>query len=517
MFKRFILGSFTVSSVLLGIVPIGRGGDLGPFSAQSEIGTSSTTGVGSAQFDPGQGTLNVSGGGANIWAAHDDFHYVWKKASGDLTLAADVSFPTATPGAVAHRKVVLMIRQSLDPDSAYADACIHGNGMTALQWRDANGAISNEIQANVNAPKRLRLEKRDNYFSMSIGNADADLHPAGGACKVELSGEYFVGIGVCSHSKDRVEAASFSNIALGSPTSTGSRTIISTLETCSVASRDRKVVYLLDQPGRFEAPNWGADNMLYFNNKGRLLKIQAVLPSSNPPTDSAQAEPELVDLGILTRLNNDHVLSFDKTQLAVSDQSQGNRQSTIWTIPIAGGEPKRVTSLTPSYCHGWSPDGKILVYSGQRSGNWDIYSTASDGGEETRLTNTPGREDGPEFSPDGKYIYFSSDRTGRMQIWRMHPDGSDQGQVTKEEDHNHWFPHISPNGAMMIYLAFDKSVASGDHPENKDVAIHLVDLRSGTNTIMCKLFGGQGTINVPSWSPDSKSFALVSYQVLPGN
>jgi TolB protein len=516
MFKRFVLGSFTISSVLLGIVPISRGGDLGPFAAQSEIGTSSTTGVGSAQFDPGQGTLNVSGGGANIWAAHDDFHYVWKKASGDLTLAADVSFPTATPGAVAHRKVVLMIRQSLDPDSAYADACIHGNGMTALQWRDASGAISNEIQANANAPKRLRIEKRGDYFSMSMGDADADLHPAGGACKVELSGEYFVGIGVCSHSKDRVEAASFSNIAFGTPASSGSRTIISTLETCSIANRDRKVVYLLGQSGRFEAPNWGADNMLYFNNKGRLLRTQAVLPSSNP-TDPVQAEPQLVDLGILTRLNNDHVLSFDRMQLAVSDQSQGNRQSTIWTIPIAGGEPKRVTPLTPSYCHGWSPDGKTLVYAGQRSGNWDIYAIPSGGGDERRLTNTPGREDGPEFSPDGEYIYFSSDRTGLMQIWRMHPDGSDQEQVTKEQDHNHWFPHISPNGAMMRYLAFDKAVASGDHPENKDVAIHLVDLRSGTNTIMCKLFGGQGTINVPSWSADSKCFALVSYQVLPAN
>jgi Tol biopolymer transport system component len=491
---------------------LAQAGDLGPFTAQSEIGAPSSQGPGSAQLDPQSQTLTVSGGGANIWAAEDDFHFVWKKASGDITLAANLSFSPATKGAIEHRKAVIMIRQSLDPDSTYADACVHGNGMTALQWRDTKGGISNEVQANANAPKRLQIEKRGSYFSMAIGDSAANLHPAGGACKVDIDGDYYIGIGVCSHSKDRLESALASQIEFGVPPSGNGRTMISTLETCALSSHDRRVVYVLSQSGRFEAPNWGADNMLYFNNKGRLYKIKAQLPSSNPPTETITPEPELIDLGPLNRLNNDHVLSFDKSTIAVSDQSQGNRQSTIWTMPLAGGQPKRITSLTPSYCHGWSPDGKTLVYTGQRENVWDIYAIPAEGGDETRITNTPDREDGPEYSPDGEFIYFNSDRTGLMQIWRMHPDGSAQEQITKDENSNNWFPHVSPNGQFLIYLSYDKSVPAGAHPEGKDVALHLMNLRTGATSIIAKLFGGQGTINVPSWSPDSKCFAFVSYQ-----
>jgi len=223
----------------------------------------------------------------------------------------------------------------------------------------------------------------------------------------------------------------------------------------------------------------------------------------------------LVDLGILTRLNNDHVLSFDKSTVAVSDQSQGNRQSTIWTVPLSGGEPKRITANTPSYCHGWSPDGKTLVFAGQRAGNWDIYAIAADGsGEEKRLTETPGREDGPEFAPDGQFIYFNSERSGKMQIWRMKPDGSEPEQITKDENHHNWFPHISPNGEQMVFISFDLTVKPDDHPENKEVLLQLMNLKTGATTVVAKLFGGQGTINVPSWSPDSKYFAFVSYQIV---
>jgi dipeptidyl aminopeptidase/acylaminoacyl peptidase len=346
----------------------------------------------------------------------------------------------------------------------------------------------------------------------SIGDTAADLHPAGGSCKVEISGEYYIGIGICAHSKDRVETANFSEIEFGVPPTGAGHTMISTLETCALSSGDRKVVYVLGQSGRFEAPNWGADNMLYFNNRGHLYKIKAQLPGSKPSAGNTQAEPEVVDLGVLRQLNNDHVISFDKTMLAVSDQSQGNHQSTIWTVPIGGGTPKQITKLTPSYCHGWSPDGKTLVYAGKRTNQYDVYAIAAEGGEETRLTDTPGHEDGPEYSPDGEYIYFNSDRTGRMQIWRMHPDGSEPEQITKDDDGNNWFPHISPKGDQMVYLSYPTSVAAGDHPEGKDVMLHLMDLRTGKIKVIAKLFGGQGTINVPSWSPDSRNFAFVSYQ-----
>jgi TolB protein len=489
---------------------------LDPFTDHGDIGLASSPGAGSVVSGIDGKSLSVSGGGANIWASHDDFQYVWKKASGDVTLAANVEFAAPTPGVIAHRKAVIMIRQSLDPDSAYADACEHGNGMTALQWRDEKGAVSYEVQANADAPKRLRIEKRGDYFSMSIGDSDADLHPTGGACKVVLHGDYYIGVGICSHSKTRIETATFSDIVIGTPPSGGKPMMISTLQTYQLGNNhDRKVVYVQTQAGdrRFEAPNWSRDksNTLYFNNNGHLFKVSAVLPTSDPT--SVDVNCQQVDLGILTRLNNDHALSFDGTMLGVSDQSQGNRKSTVWTIPLAGGEPTQITRNTPSYLHGWSPDGKTLVFAGEREGKWDIYCIPSGGGEETRLTSSPGRCDGPEYSPDGQYVYFNSDRTGLMQIWRMRPDGSDQEQVTHDQT-NDWFPHISPDGRQMVFISFDTTVASGDHPASKDVVIRLMNLRTGVVTDAATLFGGQGTINVASWSPDSHYFGFVSYQIV---
>jgi TolB protein len=502
---------------------------IGPFTGQQDIGKPSAIGPGVATFDAASSTLRLTGGGANVWGKQDDLHFVWKKVSGsNLTLAADVVFEKATPGAVDHRKAVLMIRQSLDPNSSYADACVHGNGMTALQWREAPGENSYEIQANADGPRRLRIEKHGNYFSMSIGNSDADLHPAGGACKVELTGDYYIGLGVCSHSRERLETASFSNIALGLPSAGSNRFMISTLEVYQDnSSRDRRVVWVESHPtgnrpgaARLEAPNWVRDNSntLLFNFGGHLYKVPAVLPSSLPTKVSVK--PELLNLGILTNLNNDHVISFDNTMLGVSDSSQGNRQSSVSTIPMAGGVPTRITTNTPSYLHGWSPDGKTLVFAAARAangnnagGNWDIYSVPATGGAETRLTTDPAREDGPEFSPDGQYIYFNSSRSGKMQIWRMRPDGSNQEQVT-HDDFNNWFPHISPNGQKMAFISFPKTERADNHDSITDVELRLMTLSSGDIVTVAKIFGGQGTINVPSWSPDSRYFAFMSYQLI---
>ncbi len=149
---------------------------------------------------------------------------------------------------------------------------------------------------------------------------------------------------------------------------------------------------------------------------------------------------------------------------------------------------------------------------GQRNGEFDIYTIPVDGGEETRLTTAKGLDDGPEYSPDGQYIYSNSERTGHMQIWRMKANGSEQTQVFSD-DYNNWFPHISPDGKWMVFLSFDKSVVG--HPENKDVMLRLMSLSDGKIKILAKLFGGQGTNNVPSWSPDSKQLAFVSYAIIP--
>ena len=181
-------------------------------------------------------------------------------------------------------------------------------------------------------------------------------------------------------------------------------------------------------------------------------------------------------------------------------------------MPIAGGTPRQITPNAPSYWHGWSPDGKTLAFTGQHGDNFDIYSIPAACGEETRLTTAPGLDDGPEYSPGGAYIYFNSERTGQMQIWRMKPDGSAQEQITFD-DSNNWFPHISPDGQSMVFIAFEKGVTG--HPPNKDVELRLMTLKDKKVRVLAKLFGGQGTINVPSWSPDGLKLAFVSYEQLP--
>jgi Tol biopolymer transport system component len=182
-------------------------------------------------------------------------------------------------------------------------------------------------------------------------------------------------------------------------------------------------------------------------------------------------------------------------------------------MPVGGGPVKRITEKGPSYFHGWSPDGKTLVYCAERNGNFDVYAISADGGEETRLTDAQGKDDGPEYSPDGQYIYFNSERTGSMQVWRMKPDGSNQEQLTSDADAENWFPHVSPNNQTLVFLTYDKGV--GDHPENKDVMLRTMNLQTRAVDVLAKLFGGQGTINVPSWSPNSQYLAFVSYQIVP--
>ena len=212
-----------------------------------------------------------------------------------------------------------------------------------------------------------------------------------------------------------------------------------------------------------------------------------------------------------TNNNNDHVLSFDGTMLGISDQSDSHGgQSCVFTLPAGGGVPKPITPLTPSYTHGWSPDGKYLVYTGGRGGVFDIYKIPSDGSApEIRLTFGGGLNDGPEYSPDGEYIYFNSSRSGKMQLWRMKPDGSDQEQITDDE-FNNWFPHISPDGKWIAFLSYGSDVSPTDHPYYRQVYLRLMPVAGGKPQVIAYVYGGQGTMNVPSWSPDSRQLAFVS-------
>jgi TolB protein len=471
---------------------------LGTFQNHADIGT--VLHPGSATYDAGKRVFTVTGSGENMWFASDAFHFVWQKVSCDVSLGADISFSGS--GKNEHRKAVLMVRQTLDADSAYADLALHGSGLTSLQYRDEKGALTHEIQSNTSAPARLRIEKRGQYVYMWLAAAGEQLHMAGGSVRVPLEGSFYVGIGVCSHDKDVVEKAMFSNVEVAnSPTaSTTEPKLYSTLETITIASTDRRVVYVA--PEKFEAPNWTHDGAsLLFNRNGRLERIPAT-----------GGTPTAIDTGFANHCNNDHGISPDAHWIAISDQSQQNDESLVYIVPIQGGTPRRVTQKSPSYWHGWSPDGKTLAFVGERDGEFDIYTIPFTGGDETRLTTAKGLDDGPEYSPDGAFIYFNSVRTGIMQIWRMKPDGTAQEQIT-HDDFNNWFPHISPDGQWMVFLTYDKSVTG--HPENKDVMLRLMSLGDHKITILAKLFGGQGTINVPSWSPDGTQLAFVSYQLVP--
>jgi Tol biopolymer transport system component len=204
------------------------------------------------------------------------------------------------------------------------------------------------------------------------------------------------------------------------------------------------------------------------------------------------------------------VLSFDGNRLAISSQGETDGVSRVYTVPVQGGQPKLVTPIGPSYLHGWSPDGKFLVYTGQRHGQYDIYRIPVEGGEEEQLTNNPGLDDGPEYSPDGRYIYFNSVRSGGMQIWRMRPDGSGQEQLTNDE-YNNWFPHISPDGKWVVFISYlVGEVTPSDHPAAKRVYLRMIPLDGGKPKVLAYLYGGQGTMNVPSWSPEGRWLAFVS-------
>ena len=496
---RRAAASFSVITLFLIVPFLGaqtHPAPLGIFEDHGDVGT--VLHAGSAHFYSANGQYTVTGSGENMWFGVDDFHFLWKKMSGDVTISADISFVGNTGD--AHRKAVLMIRQSLDGDSPAVDIARHGNGLTSLQFRDAAGANTREIESNVSAPQRVRLEKRGAFFYAFVSGKDGQLVPAGASTKLVLNGPFYIGIGVSAHNKDEVQTAIFSNVKVEAllPAGEAKPVLYSTLETVPIASGDRRVAYAA--AAHFEAPNWSRDGSYFlFNQDGGIYRL--------PLNGDA---PIRISTGAQTKCNNDHGISPDGTMLAVSDSSQMGK-SMVYTLPISGGTPHQITTNSPSYWHGWSPDGSTLAFTGQRGDNFDIYSISVNGGDEKRLTTADGLDDGPEYSPDGAWIYFNSERTGHMQIWRMQPDGSNQEQVITEET-NDWFPHISPDGKWMVYLSYEAGVTG--HPADKDVTLNLISMADKTRKVLAKLFGGQGTINVPSWSPDSTKIAFVSYEYL---
>jgi Tol biopolymer transport system component len=286
-------------------------------------------------------------------------------------------------------------------------------------------------------------------------------------------------------------------------------TIRSSLQTVEIPSGRIKTVYSDDR--HFEAPNWSPDGRFFVvNSAGRLYSL---------PADGDQRLDE-IPTGFATRANNDHGISPDGRSLVLShhaeehitDPDQAWLASSIYVLPIEGSPtPVKVTAKAPSFWHGWSPDGGTLVYTALRDGEWDIYAIPVSGGEEQRLTTCPGLDDGPDYAPDGEFIYYNSFCSGTMEIWRMRSDGSGAEQLTRDV-HSNWFPHPSPDGRWVVFLAYLEDQGEA-HPFGKQVRLRLMDVHDGSvRDLTHPFFGGQGTINVPSWSPDSRHVAFVAYE-----
>jgi len=476
-----------------------QNGNLGIFEGNGDVGANVKPG--SAVFIPQTGQYVVSGAGYNIWGTHDEFHFVWKKMKGDFILHTRAEF-VGSKGVEEHRKVGWMVRKDLDSSSPHVNAVVHGDGLTSLQFRRTHAAETEEKKSTLTHANIIELERKGTTYIMRVAKYGEPFVNAE-ISNIDLGDDVYVGLFTGSHNNDVVETGVFSNVRITVPAWEGlvpyRDYLGSHIEVMEIATGRREIVHT--SPKSLQAPNWTVDGKsLIYNSEGLMYRF-----------DFDTKKTEQINTGNVKNNNNDHVLSFDGKQLGLSSGVQQLGGSIIYTVPVTGGTPRQITPRGPSYLHGWSPDGKKLVFTGQRNNEFDIYEIPSTGGKEKRLTTAKGLDDGSEYSPDGKYIYFNSNRTGTMQLWRMNADGTDQVAITEGEFHD-WFPHVSPDGKWIVFISFLKDeVKADDHPFYKHVYLRLMPVNDPKNIrVIGYLYGGQATINTPSWSPDSKRFAFVS-------
>lgn len=497
--KKIITGVVILfcTSLFLNLQAQMPGAKIGSFDQFADIGLPKIAGAAS-YHEPSQ-TYRLSGSGSNIWFGRDSFSFLSKKMNGDFILQTQVRF--ISEGHEAHRKAGLMIRSSAATNSPVVACTVHGDGLTAFQYRTTPGGIMKEIKLTIKAPDVLQLEKKGNRYTMSVAHF-GETYQVEHLDSIDLGPDLIAGIYICAHTNKFSEEAEFSNTRIFNPAPDSlvqyKSYIGSALEIMDVATGQRQVV--ANEAGSFQAPNWTPDGKtLIYNARGKLYNF-----------DLASRVATVLNTGFADKNNNDHVLTFDGTQIGISSQQPETKgQSAVYTLPVTGGTPKRVTDKSPAYFHGWSPDNNYLLYTAERNGDFDIYKISKDGGKETQLTTAKGLDDGSEYSSDGKYIYFCSTRTGKMQVWRMDPDGKNQTQLTFDEMNN-WFPHISPDNKWLVFISFPKEVPADKHPFYQRIYLRLMPAAGGEVKVISYLYGGQGTMNVPSWSHDGKKIAFVS-------
>ena len=411
----------------------------------------------------------------------DNFRYLYNKISKDFILTANFKYTGSN--LKTNGKVGWMLSESNKNRSVVASASLNDNF---------------EI---------LQLERKDNTIIFRAAHFGEPLRLISSKTIKNLPESILAGLFVNFSNSNQVTKAEVWNVRIDQPVAdnydSGKEGYLGCrLEIIDPFNGKRKIIY--EKSDRFEAPNWMPDGKkLLFNMEGSLYKIPI-----------AGGELEKLNTGFASKNNNDHGISFDGKLLAISHHRDGfpGGGSTVYTLPIEGGEPKLVTEFTPSYWHGWAPNNKEVVYVAQRNKSdiYNIYKASIKDGKETKLTNfISGHVDGPEYSPDGKYIYYNSTESGTMQLWRMSPTGLNREQITFDE-WNNWFPHISPDGKWILFLSFPLDIPVNSHPSYKRVMLRMMSTKGSKSKVVAYLYGGQGTINVPSWSPDSKYVAFVS-------
>jgi len=475
---------------------------LGIFNNTTDVGN--VLHPGSVTYNDESGEYILTGSGFNMWGDTDEMRFLWKAIQGDFILRAEVEF--IGKGVDPHRKIGWTVRNSLDPNSAMVNGTVHGDGLISLQYRKSDGAETEQVVSPDSSSNIIQLSRIGDTYSFSTA-LKGESFTTVETSDVSLKNEVLAGVYICAHNPEVIEKAIFKNVRIIKPAPDDlvqyQEYLGSRMEVLDIEAGIRKVIF--ESEHSIQAPNWTVDGKrLIYNSNGFLY---------NYLFDSEEITQ--LNTGFATNNNNDHVLSFDGKMIAISHHNpDDDNTSTIYTLPIDGSEnPIQVTKsgIGASYLHGISPDNQTVIFTGQRNGKYDIYAADVSTMQETQLTDTQGLDDGSEYSPDGKHIYLNSTRSGTMKLWRMNADGSEQTQLTFDDNYNDWFPHVSPDGKWIVFLSFGTDVSPSDHPFYKQVTLRLMSIDGSKEPIIIAyIYGGQGTINVPSWSPDSKKIAFVS-------
>jgi TolB protein len=477
----------------------------GEFTLQAQPGLA--PGASRVIYNPADQTYTFISSASSAECGLHAFHLLCKPIQGDFILQAALDFSVFDTNTVC--AAGLMVRDALNTQASYAAGIVHSDTRTALECSGQG-----RLELSSFHPTHIQLERSGNTLTFSAAVWGESFKSV--SHSVALPDATYAGLFFCPQA-DQTTAGSaqvvLSNVRVILPAAPDFKPyqdyIGSHLEVMDVATGHRTVLH--SEPGSIQAPNWTPDNQLLYNSAAGVMYRY----------DLASGKIAEIETGAQRNNNNDHVLSFDGSMLALSNfdplpADPRQTRSVAYVLPTSGApQPRRITRPQDghTFLHGWSPDGTKLVFTGDRHGQTgdfrNLWSVDIHTLQETALTPPLTLDDGPEYSPDGKTIYFNSVRTGTMQIWRMQPDGSQPEQITFDA-YNNWFPHISPDGQWMVYLAFPAEIDPWSHPFYQHCAIRLMPVTGGVPRTIAYVYAGQGSMNTPGWSPDSKRIAFVS-------